>query len=626
MTRPRLLFSLLLFLPVPLFAADVAVDLRVVGTPFYLQPNEVVAEVTNHGPGRATSVVLTIASFHSIDSDDPRCMPVAGGLRCELSSLGVNQPAEVRVRNRDRSNLGVAARVEATVVTTAVDVNPENNQHVLFYVPVHPPAEVVAEIYFPRDLNPDGTLTIRYEIRNQHVEYPAVLIAKIGIPEAVEIVRTNADCRGDAANLECRLPAPASTTFPLEITVRLPEASGRVTSTVRVFWEGYPEFAQALTRYATYTRYFFVTTTADDGPGSLRSTIVDANLRCVDGVPCRVQFAIDEPVPSDGWFTIRPLTVLPAVTVQGLTIDAAMQPDTNPLGPEVLLDGSALVVGSGLELNGGGNAINGFAIGQFADAGVTGVGFTVTASYIGVDPSGTRAMPNGRGIVVNGASASIARSVVSGNRHSGVAAWNVYSMQVYENRIGVAAASDDPIPNGASGVFIGSSTAGWFAVAGVYRNVIANNAHFGVAFPRSVWGYVGPNRIENNGLLGVDIDLDGPSPDFGPVPVITRAYWDGTGTVIEGTTPPWTTGSISLRYGVLLYANRQLEPGGYAEGERHFGTLEADQFGRFNLRYSGDLRGMYVNGMLITRTNFYGELEQSRTSEFGQAILVTEQP
>jgi Domain of unknown function DUF11 len=638
MAWPRLLSSLLFlaFASVAL-AADLGIHLSAAGTPFYEQPNEYAVDVTNHGPDAASAVVVTVTVGEPpLETSDSRCAQTAEGVRCELATLAASQTTQIRVRHIYRGNVGNGPRIVATVTSATADPSPANNEHVIFPVPVFPAAEVVTGIRFPNDFDDDGTLTIRYDIRNQHVEFPATLIARIAVPEAVEFVRANADCRagaGQGVNVECTLPVPASTTFPLELTVRLRDTAGSVSTVLDVSWQGYPGVARHEQAFHAYLRTLLVTTSADSGEGSLRAILGEANTRCIDDVPCRIHFAIAEPVPAPGWFTIRPLTPLPAITGARITLDAATQTvfsgDTNPLGPEIFLDGSALAgSGNGFRIGPVTTAITGFAIGNFPENAIFGEprGFSIIANYIGVDPTGARAAPNTRGIMLGSGFGSIASNVIGGHVRSGVFLWNVRTMQIADNRIGVAAASDDPIPNGASGVFIGSAPGGQFSDIDFVRNVIANNGHFGIAFPSRVWTTVAVNRIANNGLGGVDIDLDGPSPDLIPVPRITRAYWDGTGTVIEGTLPARVTGSVSETYSALLYANTQLEPGGYAEGERALGNVEGDALGRFTFRYSGDLRGLYVNGMTMGRTNFFAEFEQTRTSEFGQAVTVTAEP
>ena len=644
MTGPRFLLSLVFLLLAPALlgaSADLAVVSVVQGIPIHGLTHDIDVHVTNHGPDPAADVVITLNEFGTaVQSSDPRCRTTSSPLRCEISSLADDETTVLRVTMTPISNVGVYARLESTVTAATPDPNPGNNQYVLNYIAAYPPGEIRTNIAFAPAFGADGTLAIHYEITNQHGDFPAPLVAQIAIPEGTELVEANADCRatgGRGLNLECNLNVPPRTTFPLDMIFRTAEPSGYVSTTLKVTWVGFPGVVNQGTAANIYPRKFVVTSTEDSGAGSLREAISEANARCEMGVPCWIEFAIRETAEPGGWFRIRPFTPLPAIIAPNLVIDARTQTafggDTNPLGPEIFLDGSAVLSGSGFYLRGGSCGIFGFTISNFPENGIYGIpiderffSFSIHLNYIGTDPTGTRAMPNTRGIMIGAGYGVINHNVLSGNKYSGAFLWRLRSVGFDSNRIGVAAASEEPIPNGASGVFVGSGTQGWFGRMDFYRNLIANNGHFGIAYTQGVWAYIGPNRIEKNGLGAVDIDLDGPTPSFETmtVPHIDRAYWDGTGTVIEGTVPKRVLDSVSRSYGALLYANTELEPDGYAEGQQHFGTVEADAFGRFTLRYSGDLRGKYVNGMTVETQNFYGEFQQSRTSELGKAVLVSD--
>src|SRR5690242_4562474 len=102
---------------------------------------------------------------------------------------------------------------------------------------------------------------------------------------------------------------------------------------------------------------FLVTTTADSGAGSLRQAILDADA--APAGPLTIDFQIptsdpnfvdDDAALSGGdaapdVFVISPLSALPALNNPnaGIAIDGGSQTaftgDTNPFGPEVVLDG-----------------------------------------------------------------------------------------------------------------------------------------------------------------------------------------------------------------------------------------------------------------------------------------------
>src|SRR5437016_8498843 len=81
--------------------------------------------------------------------------------------------------------------------------------------------------------------------------------------------------------------------------------------------------------------------------------------------------------------------------------------------------------------------------------------------YIGTDPTGASSAPNGlRGIGITDFATSsirISRSVLSGNTRSGIFV-TAGRVVIQDNRIGVKAHSDEPLPNGASGIYLGPET------------------------------------------------------------------------------------------------------------------------------------------------------------------------
>ena len=92
---------------------------------------------------------------------------------------------------------------------------------------------------------------------------------------------------------------------------------------------------------------FSVTTTDDDGPGSLRQAILDANALCT--ARCTVSFLIPGPVPRAGYFTIRPKTPLPAINFKGEVNGSSQSAllGIAPNAPLIMLDGSLLSSGDG---------------------------------------------------------------------------------------------------------------------------------------------------------------------------------------------------------------------------------------------------------------------------------------
>ena len=382
-------------------------------------------------------------------------------------------------------------------------------------------------------------------------------------------------------------------------------------------------------------RSFVVRNTNDSGAGSLRDTIatMNADPACAQN-PCRITFAMDG-------LTINVLSPLPRVTINDVEIDGTTQPDTNPLGPDVEILGSGLVEGNGLEVQATSAAVRGLAIGYFPGNGIEFHAprdwsqIFVENNYIGVDATGSHARINlGRGITIHPAVVTgfIRNNVISGNHRSGIFVDTLQSIgyptgtmiTISNNRIGVAVHSDAPIPNGASGVFIGPRAEQVL----VERNVIAHNAHFGVSIATGSRNIsVNSNRMFRNALLGIDIALDGPSGPMidsrNAVPTLVSARYDAatnTTTITGRGHGPANNAYFTVRY--ELFANETVDADGYAETEVLLGTaLPSDERGNFTFTVQGDLRGKYISAVGTQMRNLDGSLLYN-TSEISRAVRV----
>jgi hypothetical protein len=259
---------------------------------------------------------------------------------------------------------------------------------------------------------------------------------------------------------------------------------------------------------------FTVTTTADDGPGSLRKAIVDANA---DRAGADV-IAFD--IPGGGVHTIRPQGPLPFVNMP-IGIDGATQPGYAGT-PLIELDGSAAGSFPGLQILGGPrtgeNLIRGLAVNRFGGPGLdlAASNLRVEGCYIGVTASGDAAAPNDLGIVINssdhlviGGTTAAQRNVISGNGRDGI--WigpsgtgsspGSFSVSVQGNFIGTDATGTRSLGNGGVGVrtdgnpTIGLSNIDVGGTAPGAGNVISGNRFGGVGLVNVVSGTVRGNRI-----------------------------------------------------------------------------------------------------------------------------------
>lgn len=494
----------------------------------------------------------------------------------------------------------------------------------------------------PAQGDPDQPVTWSFTVQNiSGQELPAAPLAIQFSPGQIVSSPSELQCVDKIGYRDCTLPALATgQSLDLSVTVQHPFVHGRVASYLSVSYvPGLPEFAA---RSTAFWREYPVTTTADSGPGSLRQVIAAMNTECLYrpsffDVPCKAALRIAEPVPAAGWHTIKPLTPLPAVIAQDASIDGSTQDSTNPYGPSVALDGSALFSGDGL--TGGGDTrnrveISGLAISRFPGNGVFGGDGTflnVHDCYIGVDPTGRQAAPNGsRGIAASLMIGLIENNVISGNARSGVFFMGALATgpTIRGNRIGVGAHDDTPLGNGASGIFV-SDFWGYYTYPTIEGNVIANN-DIGIALAANAPMIILGNTIRNNTQSGIDIGLDGPTESAPGVPgvnggiipppvILSATYNDGI-TTIRGYS------LAGHRRQVLLYANSTLEPGGYAEGEQYLGItpVQFREDTAFTFEYAGDLRGKYINGSSYGVTSWSLDENSYTSSEFGRALAVEE--
>ncbi|OGC04224.1 hypothetical protein A2276_06435 [candidate division WOR-1 bacterium RIFOXYA12_FULL_43_27] len=251
---------------------------------------------------------------------------------------------------------------------------------------------------------------------------------------------------------------------------------------------------------ATYT----VTNTDNAGAGSLRQAITDAN-----GNPGADTVAFNIPAADAGYVTaggasywrIRPTAALPNLedASGGTTIDGTTQTtnqgDTNPYGPEIMLDGTNAGSANGLTVTAKDCIIERMIINNyFLDGivinptGAAGISNTkVYGCYIGTDATG---------------------EVVAANAEKGINVFNSFSN------------------------IIGSSESG-------RRNLISGNTLYGIDIVgssssqnRILGNYIGTNRLGTaalaNGLAGINL-IQSASNEVGGV-------LSGEGNIISGNT------------------------------------------------------------------------------------------
>jgi hypothetical protein len=160
------------------------------------------------------------------------------------------------------------------------------------------------------------------------------------------------------------------------------------------------------------SRTIEVTSSGDEGPGTLRAAIEHANATC-GSVPCEIHFRLS------GSPVILPNTPLPPITASDITIDG-----TNELlGVTATLDGDALWSGSGLVVTGDGFfTIRELQIRRFPWDGIAVVRRNDDPVWPSSISNNTIAGNESRGITFNapGSGVDVERNTIAGNFRSGV--------------------------------------------------------------------------------------------------------------------------------------------------------------------------------------------------------------
>lgn len=466
------------------------------------------------------------------------------------------------------------------------------------------------------------------------------VVLTLGLPNGVRVVAVPQNCAQSGGVVTCQI----GTVPPNKLGFGTPDfivsavagesVNGQLLQffTADIKGNGSSAHAAASTRVI---RTFYVTDTAE----SLADTIDQANLLCTDPYPCKIAFRLGTP-PDSGYFTIKPRRALPAVTGNNIFIDGSTQTtltgDTNPNGPEIFIDGSGNESEDGIVFNSPcGGEIGSVAIGNFRNAAVTmkgegdnafapcnddrvvSYGASVDQSYLGVDPTGTTAAPNGRGVVISDrlGGGSVTNSLISGNRRSGIWMGRSPFKTLLWNTIGIDI-HHQPLANGASGIYVGPLV----SRLNIIGNYSAFNHDFGVAIDRKATRvYLFQNSIFANGQLGIDFGLDGPTPDRDiPAPAIVSAHYDPaqdkTIVVITATEP-----SNGFNPMIELFASDAPHPSGYGDGQYTLGFQDfTAASGGVTIAAKGDWRGKWVSATL-TRNDFIGVVG---TSEFSRAVKV----
>ncbi len=386
--------------------------------------------------------------------------------------------------------------------------------------------------------------------------------------------------------------------------------------------------------FATFT----VTSVDDDGPGTLRQAILDANAAAnLGGVRDTIEFQIAVP-PGGGagaFQTITPESALPTIS-DPVFLDATTQGGDNYEGPPLIeLDGQA-TGGDGFHVTGGETEIRGFVINDWAwgiRLSQDGGNF-VAGNYIGTDSSGTAVDGNDGGVLVEvgdndiGGTAETDRNLISGNGTDGIRI-NAPGNLVVNNYIGTDVTGSFALGNGDDGIEIDTDDAQGNLIGGdspEEGNIIAHNDGDGVEVQDGSGHSIVGNSIFDSGEQGIDLlpsgvnNNDAGDPDAGPnnlqnFPVLSQALPTGGGqTNVRGV----LTSEPNSDYRIEFYTGVNDDGGSdNGEGQTFLGSqdvsTDADGFAEFEINVPAVPAGRHVTA---TATSAAGD-----TSEFGRNAI-----
>lgn len=559
--------------------------------------NDVMVDVTTDG-GRLQPMIS-------------RCTEIANGLRCRVTNSTLDLELEAPT-GPDK------VTIHARATTSTFDPDPSNNETTL-EIPVSSQPVLSVRVTTPGATDPGGTATYTYYASHESVVEAHDVEIRVRRPEDWTLVSGPSgkwSCTSEGSEIVCRTASiEGGTTESFSYTLRAPESEfglSRITEPVRLSTAGNDDYYPSIWVIYEIFRVIPVTTTADDGPGSLRAAINRANSECAPDrrYGCKITFAI-----GSGNATISPLTPLPA-------IDARVTIDGNT---RVELNGSQQATGNGLEIVSTGLCVvRGLTITRFPGNGIA-------VRTLGRGDYGDRRMITGNHIAGNGARGitietandywtglDITGNVIDGNARAGVFVASGADVRISGNRID---------HNGASGVYLGIAEG-----IDIEGNEIAHNLHAGIGSDRAAaWNTIRGNATFDNGGLGVDHGLDLVTfndaddriemlPQF---PIITSAVWDESAKVtrIEGRAE--RSGHMLLGVIVELFASDTADGTGFGEGQRSLGEISlpgAETEQSFSFEVAEDLRGKFITATLSRRGP--DGLREHWTSEISQAVPV----
>lgn len=613
MTRRSLFPSLFLLLTLPAFSqtGDLTVSIdayeRVAGVGYF----GYVVHAAWNGAEPATNVVLEMNVPGTLVAVNPYSAEMtctqSNPVRCTLPVLQRDQMYEgmfVQVRLPGPGSFTATLTGSTTSPETSTANNTATHTVVVAGLP-DLDITMIGEPDLPLDPGEEGVL--RTGVQNRG-ETATNVVFRITAPEGGTITSATAEewfpsdaktaCSVENGEAICRRDSLDPGGFTLaHIRYRAPQRDdgGKFTiaAAVDADQEDFDTTDDTSRHDVLLRRFLRVTSAADDGSGTLRQAIRDANAQCATS-PCTISLA--------GVNAVQPASALPQVTgVVRFDGGTAARP---------VLDGSLLAQGDdGFVLEGScAYEVRNLLIRNIPhhaiEARQTPNGAELcTRTFIGFVPgllvTKTEILGSERGIVTKAVDAELTENVIHENRRSGVFIDGAWYSVLRNNVI---------VNNGASGVFINNGGPRFTIPPGadLTGNVIHGNAEFGIARTRNGMVQMQRNSLVRNGVHAYDVDLDLSTPnrenDAAGIPnkpeLISATYDPASGnTIVRGIV------QTKSGFGLDFYASDSRDARGGPQAERWLKFAFA--IPNFEVTLPGDLRGQWITATLTKSITLY---------------------
>jgi len=252
----------------------------------------------------------------------------------------------------------------------------------------------------------------------------------------------------------------------------------------------------------------------------------------------------------------------------------------------------------------------------------------VLNNYIGVGELGLIAIPNNKGVVVDGAPDNLIEgNIISGNTLSGIEIRNegASGNRVKGNRIGLSVIYASPMGNGLHGVLINNASSD--TVGGASSddgNTIAFNGGAGVSVTGGRKNLLRNNSIFGNIALGIDLfppgvnandtlDADLGANGLQNYPVLDSLKRHPTTTDVYGH----LISSPSGTYAIDFFADPHGDPTGFGQGEKPLGSITTHTGSSGTVTFFATLPGVVSTNEHMTAI---ATDDSGNTSEFSKGI------